>query len=89
MICACTERSSAEVGSSSRMNSVQRDGPGDRDALALAAGEFVREAQRMFDGIAGADEQRPRRASACPFGFHRCLLTIRPSSMIWPTDIRG
>jgi hypothetical protein len=41
--CAWIDTSSAAIGSSQTMNfRVQRQRPGDADALALAAGEFVR-----------------------------------------------
>ena len=44
MICAWIETSSAETGSSATIElRLQRDRAGDADALALAAGELVRE----------------------------------------------
>ena len=49
-ICACTETSSAEVGSSQTMNSASRgERAGDRDALPLTAGKFV----RKFPAVVG------------------------------------
>jgi hypothetical protein len=39
--CFCTVRSSAEVGSSSRISAGEHQRPGDGDALALAAGKLV------------------------------------------------
>ena len=51
-ICACTETSSAETGSSATMQlGLERQRAGDADALALAAGELVRVAAR---GVAAA-----------------------------------
>ena len=45
MICAWMETSSAETGSSQTISfGLQRQGARDADALALAAGELVREA---------------------------------------------
>ena len=54
---ARTETSSAETGSSATMNvGSQGEGPGDADALALSAGEAVRE-------TVGDVGERPQRSS--------------------------
>ena len=51
MICAWMLTSSAEIGSSAMMKSgLERERAGDRDALALAAGELVRVALRRLAG---------------------------------------
>ena len=70
MICAWIETSSAETGSSQTMNlGFRRQGARDADALALAAGEFVRVA---LGGVAcEADRVQQlahpaRRAAASP-----------------------
>jgi hypothetical protein len=47
-ICACTETSSADTGSSHTIETrVERQRAGDADALALSAGEFMRIATGM------------------------------------------
>ena len=67
MICAWTETSSAETGSSATMKAgTERDRARDADALALAAGELARIA--VHDGRRQADlvEQARRRARGAP-----------------------
>ena len=60
---ACTETSSAAVGSSSTSRrGPRRDGAGDADARLLAARELVREALQQLRRQPGA--RRPRRAPA-------------------------
>ena len=74
MILACTETSSAEVGSSSTMQlRLDRDRARDRDALLLAAREFVRvavgEMRRAVAPVRAARATRlaiSRRASRAP-----------------------
>ena len=62
-ICACTEMSRAEVGSSRRITSGLGDQrPGDGDALALAAGELVRIAVQVVRR--GSPPGPPPRAAA-------------------------
>ena len=89
MICACTERSSADVGSSSRMNSGS-------SAMARAIAMRWRwppenscgKRDRILAGmpaLVSASSTRSWRA----FLLSPSLLTIRPSSMIWPIDMRG
>ena len=57
-ICACTETSSAETGSSATTRlRVERQGAGDADALPLAAAEGVREAAHVFGPQADQLEQ--------------------------------
>ena len=68
---------------------LQHHRAGDRDPLALAAGELVRVAVRASPGRA-----RPPRAPAPPRGRRSGALapsrwTRSPSSTIWPTDRRG
>ena len=63
MICAWMLTSSAEIGSSATMNSgSHRERARDADALALAAGEFVRIAVRRRREQADHVEQFARRA---------------------------
>ena len=73
MICDWIETSSAETGSSATISfGVERERAGDRDALALAAGEFVRVAgdaprragRRGRSSSAHALSALPRRADA-------------------------
>ena len=69
-ICDWIETSSALTGSSQTMKSgIERQRPGDADALALAAGEFVRVAARRSAG------SRPTRCSrlATSSSFCRAL----------------
>ena len=57
MICAWIDTSSADTGSSATMKfGLDRERPGDDDALALAAGEFVRVAVGVLGGEADALE---------------------------------
>ena len=71
MICAWIETSSAETGSSATMKSgFEREGAGDADALALAAGELVRVARRGVGGQA----RRSRSSSRT-----RCAAARRPA----------
>ena len=58
MTCAWIETSSAETGSSSRISfGFDRQRPGDADALALSAGELVREAAEVLGPQADALKQ--------------------------------
>ena len=58
-ICACTDTSSAETGSSQMISfGLEHERAGDRDALALAAGELVRPA------VARRRRGRGRRSSS-------------------------
>ena len=69
MICAWIETSRAETGSSAMISfGSQRERAGDADALALAAGELVREAVVVLGGEADAIEQLLdlRAQLACP-----------------------
>ena len=61
--CACTDTSSAETGSSATMQvGLDRQRPGDADALPLPAGELVRIAIRHVGGQADLLEQLRARA---------------------------
>ncbi len=65
--CACTETSSAETGSSATSIGVERQRARDADALALAAGKFMRKAvgaaRVEADQRRGARRRAPARAS--------------------------
>ena len=51
---------------------LERDGAGDGEALALAAGEFVREALQDVVGHAGVDERRLDAGDAVLASRSRC-----------------
>ena len=69
-ICDWIETSSALTGSSQTMKSgVERERPGDADALPLAAGELVRVARRRTMG-------RGRRAGAAPATMSSLLAAL-------------
>ena len=89
MICACTETSSAETGSSAMISlGSQRERPGDADALALAAGELVRDSGRRARraGRPGRAAPAPARSTSRPLAMPCSSIG---SPMIWPTRLRG
>ena len=87
-ICAWTETSSAETGSShDDQLGLDRQRAGDADALALAAGELVRIAPRMLGRRPDAVQQlgdplAPRRPAAMP-------CSRSGSAIVSPTVMRG
>ena len=89
MTCAPTETSSALTGSSStRKLGPQRQGAGDVDALALAAGELMRIARQ--GGVVEADGVQQFGAAAradLRGGGSRWM--AKGSARIWRTDMRG
>ena len=88
-ICFCTERSRAEVGSSSTTSCGLEDhGAGDGDALALAAGELVRVAVAR-GGIEPDLLERPGGARVALARVSAGSWTSRPSVTISPTVRRG
>ena len=62
----------------------QRNGAGNGDALALAAGKFMREARENIGRHAGVTQRLPHPSSRSA-EFAPMSLTISPSSMIWRT----
>ena len=90
MICAWTERSSAEVGSSSRMNSGS-------SAIARAIARRWRWPPENSCGkreVMVSGRPASRSAALHPLepvasALAPMPLTISPSSMIWRTDMRG
>ena len=68
---------------------VEHQRAGDRDALALAAGEFVREAVERVRVEPDIDERCRGRARRARAPLPPMPLTISPSSMICFTDSRG
>ena len=90
MTCAWIETSSAETGSSQHDQlRVEREGAGDADPLALAAGELVRDSGRRSSGPArpaSSSSRDPRRVARPP---SRCRGSRSGSAMISPTVSRG
>ena len=65
--CAWIDTSSADTGSSATMKlRLDRERPGDADALPLAAGELVREAVGMLGREADQPQQLARCAGCAP-----------------------
>ena len=82
--------SRAEVGSSSTTNlRLQRHGAGDRDALALAAGELVRVAVHRGRLEADVDERARHHFARAPHSVSSRPCTVSPSATISATDMRG
>ena len=83
--CACTETSSAEVGSSQTRNSgCGRERARDRDALPLPARELV----RVLLGV-GSRRGRPRRSSSPTRSAMRCSRRRRRSPAAKPCSRSG
>ena len=89
MTCAWIDTSSAETGSSATISfGLQRQRPGDADALALAAGELVRVAVVVL-GVQPDDLEQllDPAAGPCPSGTMLCTRSGVPT--IAPTVCRG
>ena len=89
MICARIDTSSAETASSSTISRVSRhQRPGDGDALALPAAEFVREEPRHV-GLQADELQHFRHALVpCLRAKGRCG-SPAARAMMSPTRMRG
>ena len=88
MILACTETSSAEVGSSSTISlRLDRERAGDRDALLLAARQFVGIAVGEIARQLHHVEQRARRAA--DFCAGASLRASSGTAIDWPIERRG
>ena len=82
--------SSAEVGSSSTTNfGIERHRARDRDALALAAGEFVGVAVHRLGIEPGVGERARDRLAPLRRVQRRLFCASSPSSTISATDRRG
>ncbi len=88
MICAWIDTSSADTGSSPTISSgLKRQRAGDADALALAAGEFVREGVDQFRAQPDPLEQMRHPLAALLRRADPWMISGSPT--ISPADMRG
>ena len=88
-ICACTDTSSAETGSSAMISlGCSASARGDADALALAAGELVRDSDRRARAAArpGRADPAPARSTSRPLAMPCSSIG---SPMIWLDALAG